>query len=429
MLCCKPVSYVTEPAGCDCGFMSVERMRIVLGLDTVGDRNLYPVRQQITPDIRFNCDGLITKWIFGADWRGGNTYSELQVWRNIGNGVYHKVNSTSINVAARSPSRIYQYDTFSPIPVLAGDILGMFHSQLPYTQVAIYSEGESGPLTYNLAAFNTNVSTFDTIDLQNMPSLATERYHPLVTVEMSKLFIYIPKWFTDTCIILYTLSLPTVASSLTSSTSLLIMTSSLSPVSSNTKSEPVATPPVSATEFINALDASTTPPPPNTEASMNSLSLIVGVGVTGTLLLLIITVAIVITALVCLRKKTNKLNATDNVAYQSSTSEVNMLLNAAYATIGDHSPTSCDQEHVTAAAKGVGITTSNTVVRPPSAIYEVCNTPTSTNEITTSIDGVYYIMSTTSDGVYDIPTFTDGAYKITNPASNTTGAPASTNQA
>ena len=41
--------------------MSRERIRILLGLETVGDRIFTDQRQQIIPDIKFTCDGLITK--------------------------------------------------------------------------------------------------------------------------------------------------------------------------------------------------------------------------------------------------------------------------------------------------------------------------------------------------------------------------------
>ena len=40
--------------------MSVERMRILLGLDTVNNYNFLAQRQQITPDIRFTCECLQT---------------------------------------------------------------------------------------------------------------------------------------------------------------------------------------------------------------------------------------------------------------------------------------------------------------------------------------------------------------------------------
>ena len=109
-------------------------MRLLLGLDSVEDRMHTQSRQQITPDIRFTCDGMITKWIVGADWQhNDNFYPELQIWRNIGNDTYQKINGTFLEFADSSSNRIYEYDNFSPIPFRAGDILGVF---IPYQDFA-----------------------------------------------------------------------------------------------------------------------------------------------------------------------------------------------------------------------------------------------------------------------------------------------------
>ena len=159
----------------------------MLGLETFGNRSTFTAHQQITPDINFTCDGLITKWIIGGGWPNrSNSHPELQVWRNNGRNVYHKINSTVISIGTPSPTRIYEYDNFSPIPVLAGDILGVFQPH-DGRQLILWSEEDRGPLTYYLAADNSATeSPFDTIDLQSMSSLSSQTYHPLVTVEMSK---------------------------------------------------------------------------------------------------------------------------------------------------------------------------------------------------------------------------------------------------
>ena len=185
---CYPVSYASDSAGCDCGFMSVERMRIVLGLETFGERVSLAARQQITPDIKFTCGGLITKWIIGAGWLNrGNSYPELQVWRKVGNGVYRKMNGTVIDISMQGSTRIYEYNNFSPIPVLAGDILGVFQPDIDISQLGLWSEIDNGPLTYYLPTDDmATESPFSLIDVQNMSSLSSQIYH-LVTVEMSKL--------------------------------------------------------------------------------------------------------------------------------------------------------------------------------------------------------------------------------------------------
>ena len=93
-------------------------MKILLGLETVGNPVTTAQRQQITPAINFTCDGMITKWIIGADWRGQfseeSLYPELQVWRNIGNDVYLKINGTFINIGMEIENRIYETTTSLP---------------------------------------------------------------------------------------------------------------------------------------------------------------------------------------------------------------------------------------------------------------------------------------------------------------------------
>ena len=85
----------SDSPDCGCGLMSVERMNILLGLESVGYAVTTAQRQQITPAINFTCDGMITKWIIGAVWRGQfseeSLYPELQVWRNIGNDMYQMI--------------------------------------------------------------------------------------------------------------------------------------------------------------------------------------------------------------------------------------------------------------------------------------------------------------------------------------------------
>ena len=164
-------------------------MHIVLGLETFGYRASLAARQQIIPDINFTCDGLITKWIIGGSWPDrGNSYPELQVWRKVGNDVYLKINGTVIDITTQSSRRIYEYDNFSPIPVLAGDILGVFQPDIDISQLGLWSERDNGPLTYYLPTDDTATeSPYNFIDVQAMFSLSSQIHHPLVTVKMSKL--------------------------------------------------------------------------------------------------------------------------------------------------------------------------------------------------------------------------------------------------
>ena len=174
--------------------MSVERVRSLLGLEGVGIAVTCHRRQQITPDINFTCDGMITKWIVGGHWsNGGDLYPELQVWRNIGNDVYQKINGTFINITTESSNRIYEFDNFSPIPFLAGDILGVFIPRNRDSKLRLRAEADDGPINYYLHTLNNaTVSPYGTIDIEsNMPPYTIGTYRPLVTIEISRFIIII----------------------------------------------------------------------------------------------------------------------------------------------------------------------------------------------------------------------------------------------
>ena len=163
-------------------------MRILRRLETVESATNRPQRQQITPDIKFTCDGMITKWIVGANWESSDSlYPELQVWRNIGNDTYQKRNGTVITIPSVSSNRIYEYDNFSPIPFQAGDILGVFLPRDRDARLRLWSENTDSPTNYYLATVNSaSESPFDTINIQSTQLLISEAYHPLVSVEIGK---------------------------------------------------------------------------------------------------------------------------------------------------------------------------------------------------------------------------------------------------
>ena len=188
VMSCIFVLYITaDVPGCECGFMSEERMRLLLGLDRVGGIADLSRRQQITPDIRFTCDGMITKWIIGADWNiSESLYPEVQIWRSSGNDMYRKINGTLIEVETESENQIYEYDNFPPIPFQAGDILGVFIPPDVGSKLRLRAESGYGPTNYYIPTTHSDtVSPYDSIDLQqDTPQVSSSVYHPLVTVEI-----------------------------------------------------------------------------------------------------------------------------------------------------------------------------------------------------------------------------------------------------
>ena len=163
-------------------------MRLLLGLDSVGNVTGTGKRQQITPDIRFTCDGMITKWIVGAIWKnnGGDSYPELQIWRSSGNDMYEKINGTFIVVENKNNRKVYEYDDFAPIPFQAGDILGVFIPRNMDSKLRLRAESGRGLTNYYIPTVSSDtVSSYDSIDLhQDIPQVSSSVYHPLVTVEI-----------------------------------------------------------------------------------------------------------------------------------------------------------------------------------------------------------------------------------------------------
>ena len=171
--------------------MGEERMRLLLELDSVGSSTRTDRRQQITPDIRFTCEGMITKWIVGADWSNGDSlYPEVQLWRNSGNDMYQKINGTFIEVETKNEERVYEYDNFPPIPFRAGDILGVFIPPKFPSKLRLRAESGHGHTSYYIRTaylVNNYVSPYESINLQqDTPQVFSSVYHPLVTVEIGK---------------------------------------------------------------------------------------------------------------------------------------------------------------------------------------------------------------------------------------------------
>ena len=169
--------------------MSVERIRVLLGLDPVEGVATRDRRQQITPDMKFTCDGIITKWIIGGQWTQQShdiLYPELQLWREIGNDTYQKINGTLITIETQSDDDVYEYDNFPPIPFQAGDILGVFAPPDVNSKLRLRHERHRGPTNYYLPTDHT-AATMSSIDLrQETPTISSAIYHPLVTVEISE---------------------------------------------------------------------------------------------------------------------------------------------------------------------------------------------------------------------------------------------------
>ena len=180
MVCILP-----DPPGCGHGFMSVETMRfLLLPIPNIGHTSQ---RQQISPEMRFTCDGMITKWIVGAEFDSrDNLYPELQIWRKSGDETYEKINGTFIQFPTSVTGRIYEYDDFSPIPVKAGDILGIFFPTFSFSRLILLSAVANRPTQYYRVTDSSDSSSpYNVFNIEHQ-LVVISSYLPLVSVEFGK---------------------------------------------------------------------------------------------------------------------------------------------------------------------------------------------------------------------------------------------------
>ena len=105
-------------------------------------------RQVVIPAINFSCNGTITRWIIGAEWRGDvdnpEGYIELQIWRGSSLGQYEKVNGTLVMVDSENESEVYELAT--SMDFQEGDFLGYFQPKKDNSRLDLYLE-KSGRIT------------------------------------------------------------------------------------------------------------------------------------------------------------------------------------------------------------------------------------------------------------------------------------------
>jgi hypothetical protein len=141
-------------------------------------------RHYIYPEMKFSCNGTITRWIYGSgenendrsDMSFSERYPLLQVWRKLDANTYIKIGSTSVDTDTPIGTNLYEVIPQSSLIVQKGDIFGLRNS---FRGSTFYEQIESGPI--NVRVVNSNPSTI------SKSSLSTYNINnfPLVTVEIS----------------------------------------------------------------------------------------------------------------------------------------------------------------------------------------------------------------------------------------------------
>ena len=138
--------------------------------------------QYIYPEMRFTCNGTITKWVYGGVQQpSGTMLPELQIWHKLGTDNYTKIGSSFVSTTTSIGTNLYEFVPQTPLKFQEGDIFGVYIPQSNKSNIFLYEQKESGPL--KLRVSGTIDNPLSTI----IGGLQTDgNDFPLVTVEISK---------------------------------------------------------------------------------------------------------------------------------------------------------------------------------------------------------------------------------------------------
>ena len=138
-------------------------------------------RQYIYPEMRFTCNGTITKWIYGGEQQpSGTMLPELQIWHQLGTDNYNKKGSSLVTANTSIGTNLYEFIPQTLLEFQEGDIFGVHYPDRSQSQLILYQQRESGPL--NLRDPDNEVNPLSTI----IEVRQVGNDFPLVTIEISK---------------------------------------------------------------------------------------------------------------------------------------------------------------------------------------------------------------------------------------------------
>ena len=146
-----------------------------------GDR-----RQYIYPEMKFSCNGSVTKWIYGAvnQNRATGDLPELQIWRQTGPNSYNKQGSSLVTANISIAPNVYEYYPVTPLEFQEGDIFGVHIPDDNNSQLYLYEQRESGPLNLYI---NSEVNSPAPLTINEILTTDEANNFPLVTVIISML--------------------------------------------------------------------------------------------------------------------------------------------------------------------------------------------------------------------------------------------------
>ena len=138
--------------------------------------------QYIYPEMRFTCNGTITKWIYGGVHQpSGTMLPELQIWRQLGTGNYNKIGSSLVTANTSIGTNLYEFIPQTPLEFQEGDIFGVHIPRSSNSILYLYEQDNNGPLNIRVNGMIDNPLSTITGGLRT-----NGNDFPLVTVKISK---------------------------------------------------------------------------------------------------------------------------------------------------------------------------------------------------------------------------------------------------
>ena len=133
------------------GFLNDEAVRIAADVYAYSIRT-HERQQRIIPGIKFTCNGILTKWIIGAQRTVTEAtnprHPQLQIWRlkQGSTNIYDRTTFSDITeLNTTDDLNVYEYIPNPPLEFRANDFLGLHQ---PDTQVKVYYQSGGGPRNF-----------------------------------------------------------------------------------------------------------------------------------------------------------------------------------------------------------------------------------------------------------------------------------------
>ena len=168
----------------------MEAVRIAADVYTTGTRahaNGWP--QRIIPDIRFTCNGTLTKWIIGAQrtLTQAANHPQLQIWRQIQETPNpYDITTFSVITALNATSvlNVYEYVPNPPLEFQPNDVLGLYQPHIGDTQTVVYYQWGGGPQNFLVVPLPLS---------RRLGTVRVDNDLPLVAVEVNGKLIIITR--------------------------------------------------------------------------------------------------------------------------------------------------------------------------------------------------------------------------------------------